>query len=342
MGLLLLILARVLRPKKVDGAHRSTAVLPRTQSRLVAIRVIRSVHAACGGKRRAPRRMPAAREALDVAPRGERVRTPIVRIGCTAVLGLLHVSPSASAQDVHPSYPEAGVRAVSTSLLPPRELRGVVIDAMTGDLLPGAPVYLDGLGVGVLSDSLGRFRFSSPQEGKVRLSADYIGRESVSQTLDLPSDRGTAVQIGLLNSGPAFCQRIVVYKEDRVDVKVRDVLSGEAPQTELRLTVFRDGRESSSSSDTHAAADHALLGVETGKGPFTVEVSAPGYSVWRIEGIEKENDRCSGVIARPLQVWLLPQAGAMSNSGPAAHSLSPRGPRLFRQRLLNRFLDSFG
>lgn len=104
--------------------------------------------------------------------------------GCLllALVGLLHPA-TVDAQEPEPS-----------SIRVP--LHGVVYDALTGAVVPGAAVYLDGEGYGVLSDSAGVFRFPDVPAGPQLIAAIQFGYEEMAAPVDVPGD-GAFVEIEL-------------------------------------------------------------------------------------------------------------------------------------------------
>ena len=91
-----------------------------------------------------------------------------------------------------------GIAAQETEPAPVRvTLNGVVFDALTGTPIPGAAVYLEEEGHGVLSDSLGLFRFDDVAAGPHLISAIQFGYEEMALVADVPEEPGAFVEVEL-------------------------------------------------------------------------------------------------------------------------------------------------
>ena len=77
--------------------------------------------------------------------------------------------------------PAHGQRLTPSS--PPTEVRGVVVDAESGEPLPGAHVFISETMVGTTADSTGRFRLTGIRPGSKRLVVSMLGFEA--QRIDL-------------------------------------------------------------------------------------------------------------------------------------------------------------
>lgn len=97
----------------------------------------------------------------------------------------------------------AGLSGLAHGQIPPTasqkaEVRGVVVDADTGEPLPGAHVFISETMTGTTADSTGRFRLTGIRPGSKRLVVSMLGFEAqridlflrpdttVSQTVSLP------------------------------------------------------------------------------------------------------------------------------------------------------------
>ena len=68
------------------------------------------------------------------------------------------------------------------------EIKGTVIDAETGDALPGASVFIEESRMGTVSDFEGRFEFTSRATGAAELVISMIGYETYRQACTLGED----------------------------------------------------------------------------------------------------------------------------------------------------------
>ncbi len=75
-------------------------------------------------------------------------------------------------------------------------VHGIVYDARTGTVVPGAAVYLEGEGYGVLSDSAGVFRFANVAPGSELVAAVQFGYEEATAPIDVP-EGGAFLEIEL-------------------------------------------------------------------------------------------------------------------------------------------------
>lgn len=122
------------------------------------------------------------------APEGRRQRSregiAATLAGCLLLaLACLQFPAAADAQEAEP--PPVRV-----------PLHGVVYDALTGTAVPGAAVYMDGEGYGVLADSAGVFRFEDVPPGPQLVAAVQFGYEETAASFDVP-DEGAFIEIEL-------------------------------------------------------------------------------------------------------------------------------------------------
>ena len=143
-----------------------------------------------------------ASDAAAQAPVDQRpaAKQRIIRMGMVA----------AAPQNVHKALPEKPVQA--------RELRGVVLDATTGEGLPGATVLLTGTNVGVSTDQHGAYvlplRATQADVGAVTLKACYIGYVSQVQVQTL--DEAASPQIFKLQTDVKGMMGAVVTRRPSV------------------------------------------------------------------------------------------------------------------------------
>ena len=91
----------------------------------------------------------------------------------------------------------AAVEAQEAEFAPVRvTLQGVVYDALTGTVVPGAAVYLERESRGALADSLGRFGFDDVAVGSQLVAAIQFGYEETAAPVEVPAE-GAFVEIEL-------------------------------------------------------------------------------------------------------------------------------------------------
>ena len=62
---------------------------------------------------------------------------------------------------------------------------GIVKDAKTFEVIPGASVYLEGTTIGTQADSLGRFSLKNIAQGRYQLVSSFVGYKPVIQFIDI-------------------------------------------------------------------------------------------------------------------------------------------------------------
>jgi hypothetical protein len=180
-------------------------------------------------------------------------RRAIRATAVTSFLAVLLVASSLCGEleaQVAPTRGSPDAESLESSGVQPGEIRGVVIDAETGEPLEGAQVYLENTMRGALTDSSGRFHIEDVPDGShVRFDPWFTG----------------------------------------IRVAVRDVLTGRAPATPAALRVTRDSIvdwDLAHAVDASALG----LGAGSGRGTFTVEVAADGYARWYREDVRVEGE----------------------------------------------------
>ena len=66
-------------------------------------------------------------------------------------------------------------------------INGRVVDASSGEYLPGANIYLDGTSLGAATDREGFYRITNVPEGDYTLKVNYIGYKDYSQEITVTS-----------------------------------------------------------------------------------------------------------------------------------------------------------
>ena len=89
-------------------------------------------------------------------------------------------------------------------------LKGRVIDKQTGETLPGADVYFDGITIGGVTDSDGNYFISGIPAGDYVLIVSYIGYESYREQLSLVAGETVKKNIKLAYSGGTNLDDVVI------------------------------------------------------------------------------------------------------------------------------------
>jgi hypothetical protein len=203
---------------------------------------------------------------------------------------------------------ESTIRLASSGAVPPTVVAGVVILAHSGQILPGALVYLDGTHSGAVVDERGHFHFEAPRPGSYRLVAKHIGYDSASAQIGLESDRGVLAQIGLehmsapncedaLCGAPAVCGQLVA--------EIRDILTGRAPLSAVHLQLRGPGMSDSIVAAPTAAEAFVLRTPLKLPRPesLSIDMHAEGYLPWH----STVRQDCGISAPSPIRVWLFPR-----------------------------------
>jgi TonB-dependent receptor len=116
-----------------------------------------------------------------------------------------------------PAYAAAQTQAASQET---GQINGTVADA-NGNLVVGATVRIDGSNVTETTDPGGRFVFRNAPAGTVRVTVEYFGNDTVSETVKVVA--GQSVNVTL-----AFAPRVAVAEGDIVVTASRPIAESEA------------------------------------------------------------------------------------------------------------------
>ena len=98
--------------------------------------------------------------------------------------------------------------------------------------------------------------------------------------------------------GPKVCPEAIDYA---IQVRVLDSSTGQAPDV-AAVGVLMDGAY----VETMGGADDLLAGGPGRPGTYDVEIIAPGYALWRADGIVAKPAECSRVDGIKLTAHLVP------------------------------------
>lgn len=249
-----------------------------------------------------------------------------VRISPTALAGLLLVAacqlstpPQTQTARLPEERPSGGERPVvrlssemtTSSEVPGRSVRGVVLSAETGKPLSNALISVYAKDTGELgrtaSDSSGLFTLSDLPARAAILRAEFIGTRAREFALDLENPSGYAVRFALAETPVCLC---VTLKDPRaVTVLARDVVTGKAPTavTTLRL---RDGAFEDVVAATPTPGDSLLVLRSSSwrRGTYVLKVSADGYEPWVQDSVIVDSGGCCGNLQpQVVSAWLLPR-----------------------------------
>ena len=110
-------------------------------------------------------------------------------------------------------------------------LQGVVLDARTGEALPGANAYLEGTGRGTTTDSEGRFELAGIAAGSQTLIVTFIGYEEYRGSVDLEED---AVELIVELQPEVFRGKEIIIVANRAKLRETPVAFSDVPKAELQ------------------------------------------------------------------------------------------------------------
>lgn len=170
------------------------------------------------------------------------------------------------------------------SQAPTQTIRGMVIDADSGQPLEGATVRLLNTELGAVSDSLGRFRLEQVAVGRYQAELRYVGYESLLlQEILVESGKEAVLQLELRES-PAQLAAVEV-SASRSDIRALHPLSVKA------LTVEETRRFPATFFDP-ARLSTAFAGVVNDNDQangLVIRGNSPNGLAWRLEGVEIVN-----------------------------------------------------
>lgn len=202
----------------------------------------------------------------------------------------------------------AAITAIATAAVPPGTIGGTVSRRDNGKPVRYAQVFLEGTRVGALTNSLGRFRFVAPAEGRFTIVSQLIGYGEERREIQVASDSGLVVHIDLTERVTPLCGLYVCAREycGSVRVIVRDALTGRAPDGPLVLRAQQDTTIHWDFADPRRNQPHVWMSTAHGPGSYDIEVAAPGYATWRRSDVVVPHDPCGLHLSEILQAWLLP------------------------------------
>lgn len=79
-------------------------------------------------------------------------------------------------------------------------IKGVVKDAATGDMLPGANIFIDGTSLGIASDFQGNYKIENIPPGSYTLRIRYIGYQEEKQEIRVDPDQTLEINVKLFSA----------------------------------------------------------------------------------------------------------------------------------------------
>ncbi len=202
-------------------------------------------------------------------------------------------------------------------------IEGRVTDRITGQVLPNAQVYLQGISIGALADSTGWFSLLNVPLGIHVLRVDRVGYSSRSMELVLGSGQEAVGHFELdefvwvdggMWVGPRAPPRPDPPKPlcdpglgRGIRLVVRDLATGRAPTAAVQIDVVGEMSGAQVHAVSHYEGAPVLrtdVGVST-EGEYSVRVTAPGYIAWSEEEVRVDATACRSPMSRPLHVWLV-------------------------------------
>ena len=116
------------------------------------------------------------------------------------------------------------------STLSAAELKGTVRDAETGESLPGANVYLEGVGRGTTTDLDGQFEITRVGEGSHTLVISFVGYKEYRSTVVVEPD---AAELFIELMPEAFRGKEVTVVADRAKLRETPVAFSDVPKADM-------------------------------------------------------------------------------------------------------------
>ena len=116
------------------------------------------------------------------------------------------------------------------STLSAAELTGKVRDAETGEALPGANVYLEGVGRGTTADLDGQFEISRVGEGSYTLVISFVGYKEYRNAIVVEPD---AAELFIELLPEAFRGKEVTVVADRAKLRETPVAFSDVPKADM-------------------------------------------------------------------------------------------------------------
>ncbi|WP_310393038.1 TonB-dependent receptor [Hymenobacter sp.] len=149
-----------------------------------------------------------------------------------ALLGLLSGCFPAAAQDLPPVAAPVPAAPRGRAAAPP--LAGRVVDAATGEGLPGATVLFDDLKRGAATGPDGSFSFGSLPRGRFTLQVRSLGYNTVTQTVDTGS--GQPLEVKLTAAATEIGQVVVTGVSQATELRRSPVPTAVVDRTRLNQT----------------------------------------------------------------------------------------------------------
>jgi len=98
-------------------------------------------------------------------------------------------------------------------------IAGSIIDGMTGDILPGANIWLAGTAYGAASDINGEFVILSVPAGNYTINVSYIGYQDISEQIVVEAEQTVAKDFSLKFAGAMETETVIVTAQAKGQMK---------------------------------------------------------------------------------------------------------------------------
>jgi len=235
---------------------------------------------------------------------------PHISFGLAFILISLSTGEIDAQVDLQADIGTPGSDARGSHAVPQGEVRGIVVNADTGEPVDRVSVFVVGTPIDVMVDSTGHFTISGLERGTHIIQAGAVGYRSARVDIRMHGPYGFVARLSLEPHGYHLLSDCGIFsgRGGTVAVVVRDVLTRRAPLTSVALLVRRDSLRYWDFDQAEEGDSAVILSTGDGPGPFAVDVAAPGYSPWYRDSVTVETTECGRPLSKPRQVWLLPRA----------------------------------
>jgi outer membrane receptor protein involved in Fe transport len=166
-------------------------------------------------------------------------------------------------------------------------ISGIVIDAKTGESLPGTNVFLEGTSIGCSSDGKGKFSILNIPPGKYTLVASFIGYETVKEPLEIKGGENIEKTIKMTYSGDIKLPDVVITVQAKGQVKaINQQLSASSMKNVISSERIQELPDANAAESLGRLPGVAVLRSGGEGARVIIRGMAPKYNKVMIDGVE--------------------------------------------------------
>ena len=183
-------------------------------------------------------------------------------------------------------------------------ISGIVVDAKTGESLPGTNVFLEGTSIGCSSDGKGKFSILNIPPGKYILVASFIGYETVKEPLEITDGQNIEKTIKMTYSGDIKLPDVVITVQAKGQVKaINQQLSASSMKNVISSERIQELPDANAAESLGRLPGVAVLRSGGEGARVIIRGMAPKYNKVMIDGVERANGGFKRSSGRMEQIY---------------------------------------